>query len=208
MDLSQNIFSIVIVTALVSVFWFFGLHGPNVLAAPLDGIYKPALAANLEFYETNKTIQGMPHIWTRGSFDAFSWMGGSGSTFALIVAILVLSKRADERAVAKYSLPMGLFNINEPVLFGLPIVLNPVYFLPFVLVPVIQVLIAYAVTAAGLVPPVYLEVPWVLPPVIYAFLATGFSVSGALLALFNIGVGIVIWGAFVLVASTMDPEEA
>ena len=207
MALSQNIVSIVIITFFVSLFWFFGLHGPNVLAPALDGIYKPALAENTQYYELNKTIKGLPHIWTRGSFDAFSWMGGSGSTFALIVAILVLSKRADQRAVAKYSLPMGLFNINEPVLFGLPIVLNPVYLIPFLLVPVVQVIIAFYVTKAGLVPPVYLEVPWVLPPVLYAFMATGFSVAGALLSIFNIAIAIVIWGAFVLVANTMSPEE-
>ncbi len=206
--LSQNLVSIIIITFSVSLFWFFGLHGPNVLAPALDGIYGPALNENIDFYQINGTKEGLPHLWTRGSFDAFSWMGGSGSTFALIVAILLLSKRADERAVAAYSLPMGLFNINEPVLFGLPIVLNPVYLIPFLFVPVIQVVIAFYATKLGLVPPVHISVPWVLPPVFYAFMATGFSVSAALLALFNIAVAIVIWGAFVLVANTMGPEEA
>ncbi len=208
MALSQNVISIVIITFSVSLFWFFGLHGPNVLAPALDGIYGPALNANVDYYQLNGTKEGLPHLWTRGSFDAFSWMGGSGSTFALIIAILVLSKRADQRAVAAYALPMGLFNINEPVLFGLPIVLNPVYLIPFLLVPVVQVVIAYYATVAGLVPPVHINVPWVLPPVIYAFMATGFSITGALLALFNIAVAVVIWGAFVLVANTMGPEEA
>ena len=69
-------------------------------------------------------------------------------------------------------------------------------------------MIAYYATVAGLVPPVHINVPWVLPPVIYAFMATGFSITGALLALFNIAVAVVIWGAFVLVANTMGPEEA
>ncbi len=204
MALSQNVVSIVIITASVSLFWFFGLHGPNVLAPALDGLYQPALTANVDWYQAKQSIEGMPHIWTRRSFDAFSWMGGSGSTFALVVAILLLSKRADERAVATYALPMGIFNINEPVLFGLPIVLNPVYFIPFILVPVIQVVIAYYATASGLVPPVHFDVPWVIPPVIFAFLATGFSFAGALLSLFNMVIGIAIWGAFVLVANTMQ----
>lgn len=208
MALSQNVGSIVVITFFVSLFWFFGLHGPNVLAPALDGIYGPALNENVDHYQLTASKSDLPHIWTRGSFDAFSWMGGSGSTLALIIAILVLSKRADQRAVAKYALPMGLFNINEPVLFGLPIVLNPVYLIPFLIVPVIQVVIAFYATKAGIVPPVHINVPWVLPPVIYAFMATGFSVTGALLALFNIGVAVVIWGAFVLVANTMDPEEA
>ena len=131
-------------------------------------------------------------------------MGGSGSTFALIVAILILSKRADSRAVATYALPMGIFNINEPVIFGLPIVLNPVYFIPFLLVPTIQVVIAYLATNAGLIPPVHISVPWVLPPVLYAFFATGFSFAGAVMAVINIAIAIVIWGAFVLVADKME----
>lgn len=105
-------------------------------------------------------------------------------------------------------LPMRLFNINEPVLFDLPIVLNPVYLIPFLFVPVIQVVIAYYATRGGLVPPVHINVPWVLPPVIYAFMATGFSFAGALLAIFNIAIAVVIWGAFVLVANRMGPEEA
>lgn len=134
-------------------------------------------------------------------------MGGSGSTLALIIAILILSKRADSRAVASYALPMGLFNINEPVIFGLPIVLNPIYFIPFILIPTIQVIIAYLVTQAGLVPPVHISVPWVLPPILYAFFATGFSVSAALLALFNMALAVVIWGAFVLVADRMKDSD-
>lgn len=204
--LSQNIFAVVIITIFVSLFWFFGLHGPNVLAPALDGIYGPALNANIDWYQIHQTTEGLPHKWTRGSFDAFSWMGGSGSTFALIIAILLLSKRADSRAVAKYSLPMGLFNINEPVIFGLPIVLNPIYFIPFILIPTIQVIVAYYVTQFGWVPPVHISVPWVLPPVLYAFFATGFSFSAALLALFNMALGIVIWGVFVIIADKV-PEE-
>lgn len=207
MALSQNIFAVVIISVFVSLFWFFGLHGPNVLAPALDGIYGPALNENIDFYQINQTIEGLPHMWTRGSFDAFSWMGGSGSTLALIIAILILSKRADSRAVAKYALPMGIFNINEPVIFGLPIVLNPIYFIPFILIPTIQVIIAYYVTQLGWVPPVHINVPWVLPPVIYAFFATGFSFSAALLALFNIVLAVVIWGAFVLVADRMEVSD-
>lgn len=208
MALSQNIVAVVIITMFVSLFWFFGLHGPNVLAPALDGIYGPALNENIDFYQINQTIEGLPHKWTRGSFDAFSWMGGSGSTLALIIAILLLSKRADSRAVATYALPMGLFNINEPVIFGLPIVLNPIYLVPFVLIPVIQVIIAYYVTQAGWVPPVHINVPWVLPPIIYAFFATGFSFSAALLALFNMAIAVVIWGVFVVVADGMDEEAS
>lgn len=207
LSVSQSLVSVLFITAAVSVFWFFGLHGTNVLAPALDGIYKIALVENTTAYELAKSTDKLPHIWTRGSFDAFVWMGGAGTTAALIIAIFLFSKKAEDRAVAKLSAPMGVFNINEPVIFGLPIVLNPIYLIPWVLVPVVLSAIAYLATAAKLVPPVYLEVPWVMPPVLYALFATGFSIPAALLALFNLAIAVVLWGAFVVVANKVDYKD-
>ena len=207
LSMSQGLGSVIIITACVSIFWFFGLHGSNVLAPVLDGIYKTALAENTNIYNATQSITELKYIWTRGSFDAYAWMGGAGCTIALIIAIFIFSKREETRAVAKLSAPMGLFNINEPVVFGLPIVLNPVYLIPWVLVPTVLVIIAYVATSIGLVPPVFLEVPWVMPPVLYAWFATGFSFSAALLALFNLAVGIAIWSVFVIIANRVEIKE-
>lgn len=207
LSMSQGLGSVIIVTACVSIFWFFGLHGSNVLAPVLDGIYKTALAENTNIYNATQSISELKYIWTRGSFDAYAWMGGAGCTIALIIAIFIFSKREETRAVAKLSAPMGLFNINEPVVFGLPIVLNPVYLIPWVLVPTILVTIAYLATSIGLVPPVFLEVPWVMPPILYAWFATGFSLSAALLALVNLAIGVAIWSVFVIIANRVDIKE-
>lgn len=207
LSMSQGLGSVIIITACVSIFWFFGLHGSNVLAPVFDGIYKTALAENTNIYNATQSISELKYIWTRGSFDAYAWMGGAGCTIALIIAIFIFSKREETRAVAKLSAPMGLFNINEPVVFGLPIVLNPVYLIPWVLVPTVLVIIAYVATSIGLVPPVFLEVPWVMPPVLYAWFATGFSFSAALLALFNLAVGIAIWSVFVIIANRVEIKE-
>lgn len=204
--MSQGLPAVIVVTICVSLFWFFGLHGTNVLAPVLDGIYKTALTENTNVYQQTLSSDALPYIWTRGSFDAFAWMGGAGCTIALIIAIFIFSKREESRAVAKLSAPMGCFNINEPVVFGLPIVLNPIYMIPWILVPTLLVLIAYAATAAGLVPPVFLEVPWVMPPVIYAWMATGFSFTAALLALFNLALAVVIWGVFVVIANRVESK--
>lgn len=206
--MSQGLGAIIIITMCVSIFWFFGLHGTNVLAPALDGIYKTALTANTNFYNTNLTTDGLPYIWTRGSFDAFAWMGGAGCTLALIIAIFIFSKRAETKKVAQLSAPMGLFNINEPIVFGLPIVLNPIYIIPWIFVPTILVVIAYGCTVAGLVPPVFLEVPWVMPPVLYAWMGTGFSFSAALLALFNLVLGTLMWAVFVIIANKVDYAKA
>lgn len=204
--LSQGLFAVIVVTISVSVFWFFGLHGSNVLAPVLDGIYKTALLENTSVYEATKSVAELPYIWTRGSFDAYAWMGGAGCTIALIIAIFIFSKREETKTVAKLSAPMGVFNINEPIVFGLPIVLNPIYMIPWILVPTVLVIIGYAATAMHLVPPVFLEVPWVMPPVLYAWFATGFSFTAALLALFNLVVGVAIWSVFVIMANRIDVE--
>ena len=204
--LSQGLGSVIIVTICVSVFWFFGLHGSNVLAPVLDGIYKSALLENTNVYQQTLSTTELPYLWTRGSFDAFAWMGGAGCTIALIIAIFIFSKREEARAVAKLSAPMGVFNINEPVVFGLPIVLNPVYMIPWILVPTVLVIIAYGATVAGIVPPVFLEVPWVMPPVIYAWMATGFSWQAALLALFNLVLAVLMWGVFVVIANRVETK--
>lgn len=204
LGLSQGLGAVVIVVLAVQLFWFFGLHGTNVLGAVLDGTYLTATLANESAYNAGEAMQ---YVWTRGSFDAYVWMGGAGCTIALIIAVLIFSKRADSKTIAKLSAPMGAFNINEPVVFGMPIVLNPIYFIPWLLVPVVLTVIAWCATAAGLVPYVHVPVPWVLPPVIYAFLATGGSFTAALLALVNLAIGIAIWSVFVIMANKFDVDE-
>ena len=213
-NLSQGLGAIIILVFAVQVFWFFGLHGPNVLAPILDGGYIPLLNDNTNIYNTamaagkslNDVVDQM-FVWTRGSFDAFVWMGGSGCTIALLIAIMIFSKRDDARAVAKLSLPMGCFNINEPVIFGLPIVLNPIYFIPWLITPVILATIAYLATASGMIPPVFITVPWVVPPVIYAILATGGSLMAGVIAAINLVVAVLCWIPFVIVANRMNNVE-
>ena len=199
--ISQGLPLVILSSLFVGIFWFFGLHGTNVLAPVLDGVYKTALLENQSLYQTGTAIADLPYIWTRGSFDAYAWMGGAGCTLALIIALLILSKREDQKAVAVMAAPMGLFNINEPVMFGIPIVLSPVYFIPFVFISPILVAIGYFATYMGLVPPVFLEIPWIMPPVIYAFLATGGSIMAAAVALFNLALAIVLWAIFVKIAN-------
>lgn len=202
--LSQGLPSVIIITVSVSVLWFFGIHGSNVLAPVLDGVYLTALRDNASAHAAGEKMQ---YFWTRGSFDAYGWMGGAGCTFALIIALFIFSKKQEEKTLAKLAAPMGVFNINEPVVFGLPIVLNPVYIIPWIFVPTILITIAFLVSKAGIVPPVYIETPWVMPPVLYAWFATGFSFKAVLLALFNLGLGVAIWSVFVLFSNSVRLKD-
>lgn len=202
--LSQGLPAVLIITISVSVLWFFGIHGSNVLAPVLDGIYLTALRENATNHLAGKPME---YFWTRGSFDAYGWMGGAGCTFALIVALFIFSKKQEEKTLAKLAAPMGVFNINEPVVFGLPIVLNPVYMIPWIFVPTILITIAYFVSSTGMVPPVYVETPWVMPPVLYAWFATGFSFKAALLAVVNLAIGTAIWSVFVILSNSVRIED-
>src|SRR5699024_4862501 len=109
--------------------------------------------------------------WVSGSWDAYVFHGGSGATLALIIAIIFVSKRKDEKEIAKLSMGPGIFMINEPVLFGIPIVLNPIYVIPFVLNQPILALIAYYASRAGIAGPIVNSVPWTTPPILNALLA-------------------------------------
>lgn len=207
LGLSQGLGSVILLTFLVQLFWFFGIHGHNVLAPVLDGIYVVALTENTAAYEATRSVADLPYLWTRGSFDAYAQMGGSGVTLALIIAIFLFSKREEHRAVAKLSAPMGLFNINEPITFGIPMVLNPVFVIPWLIVPPVCATIAYLATAAGLIPPVFATVPWITPPGLYAYLATGGNVMAALVSLFNLFVAFLIWTPFVIAANKVKAGE-
>lgn len=201
LGLSQSAFAVVLVNFLMQLFWFFGIHGSNVMAPITGGIYTPALLENLQVWNSTHDVSQMPYMWTRGSFDAYTMMGGSGITIGLIVAILLFSKREDSRTIAKLSAPMGVFNINEPVIFGMPIVLNPLYFIPWLLVPVICTIVALAFAYSGLIPPVFIQVPWIMPIGFYAFFATGGNILAGLVALLNGVISFVIWTPFVMLAN-------
>ncbi len=93
--------------------------------------------------------EALPFVWTRNAFDLYAWIGGAGSTLLLLIAILMFSKRDDQRTVAKLSIAPGCFNVNEPVMFGLPIVLDPIYFIPFIVALVVMVFRVRAPTCSA-----------------------------------------------------------
>ncbi len=169
MNLSQGYGAVFIIVLLVHVLWFFGLHGTNIMSPVLQTLYGTAMVENTNAFQNNEPI---PFKWVAGSFEAFVWPGGAGVTLVLIVMILFLSKRADYKTVGKLGLAPGIFNINEPVMFGLPVVLNPLLMIPFILAPLATATIAYFATMAGLVRPVVVNVIWVMPTIISGFLAT------------------------------------
>ena len=205
MGLSQGYFAVLLLVFLVHLLWFFGLHGTNILAPIFQMLYGTAMIDNVNAHELGEAI---PFNWVAGSFEAFVWPGGAGVTLVFIIALLLLSKRAESKTIGKLSLTPGIFNINEPVMFGVPVVLNPIYMLPFILAPMLTATIAFFATAWGFVNPVVINVNWVMPAGISGFLATGGDWRAIVLTAINLAVAFFVWAPFVLVANKMKGSEA
>jgi PTS system cellobiose-specific IIC component len=203
LHLSQGYGAVLLMTLLVQLFWFFGLHGTNVLGPVLDGIWLTAQLANMSAFNAGKAL---PYVWTRNAFDLYAWIGGAGSTLLLLLAILFFSKRDDQRAVAKMAIAPGFFNVNEPVMFGLPIVLDPIYFIPFLLAPVVMVTIAYFVMQAGWVSPIKTQIVWSMPPILNSLIAT-LDWRAPVLQVVNGIIGFMIYLPFVKAANRIKPAE-
>lgn len=190
-----------------SVLWFFGVHGSLALTALDNGIMTPWALENIALYteygsvsaaiEAGKTF----HFWAKPMLDSYIMLGGSGATLGLILAIFIASRRADHRQVAKLALPSGIFQINEPILFGLPIIMNPVMFIPFVLIQPILAAITLTAYTMGIIPPVTNLAPWTMPTGLGAFFNSNGSIAALLVALFNLGISTLLYMPFVILSN-------
>lgn len=203
-NVADSLGSALLIVFMTHFLWFFGLHGSNIIGGVVEPILLPLLTKNMELVDAGVSqFSSDLHIVTKPFLDAFVYLGGAGTTLALLIAILVVSKRKQLREIGKLGAGPGLFNINEPVIFGMPIVLNPIFFVPFILSPVVLTVISYAATAIKLVPHTIAMIPWTTPPIIGGFLATG-SWQGAVLAAINLAIAIAIYVPFVIIADRAE----
>lgn len=206
-----------VIIMLMQLLWWFGIHGSNVLGAVVTPFMTKMMAQNLELYQagTGVTASGVYYTSDSGynliaSPFVSGWFNpsGAGITIGLLIAILLFSKREDYKAIAKLSLPCGIFNINEPVIFGIPMVMNPLLGIPFFLAPLATVILGYVVQSTGLCPLYVIDVPWTTPAGIFGFLASGGNIMGAVWQLvIIIGVSTLIYTPFVI-ASNKETVEA
>lgn len=208
--LGSNIGSVLVFGIISQFLWIMGIHGPNTIAAVRDTIFAEANNANLAYVAENGTAWGAPFPITWGGlYDAFANYGGSGCTLGLVIAILLFSKAQEQRGIAKLSFAPGLFNINESVIFGLPIVLNPIYIIPFILVPIVNTLIGYvAVVVMEIIPPIAYSVPWTTPGPLIPFLGSGGNVTALGVGILCLVVSIAIYAPFVMAASKAALKES
>lgn len=188
---------------LVQILWFFGIHGNDLLFPVMREVYSPAGLANQAAVSAGLPPQ---EIFTDFFFNQFVFLGGSGATLCLIVCLLYIAKHKSTLRIAQLSFIPALFNINELLLFGLPIVMNPLYFLPFLLVPALLTFISYVVISAGLVPTPSYYATWTTPALFGGYLVTA-SWQGALLQLANLLLGLLIYLPFVKEAEKKKETE-
>lgn len=194
MGMASTYPSALLIAFITPFLWFFGLHGANMIDPFLQTINAPAIEANALAVSAGEAA---PYVVNKPFIDSFVNLGGTGATLGLVIAIYLVGRRNKAyNVVNNLSAAPGIFNINEPMLFGLPIVLNPIMFIPFILTPMVLVTTAFWSTKLGIVPAATVMPPWVTPPVIGGFLATQ-SWSGAILAAVNLIISVLIYMPFV-----------
>ena len=195
-----NSYPAALLLGFISAFlWFFGLHGANIIDPFMQTINVPAIEANARALEAGTDL---PYIVNKPFFDSFVNIGGTGATLGLLIAIFLVARHHK----AYMTVAPGVFMINEPVMFGLPVVLNPILFIPYVLTPLVLVTTAYFATATGLVPASTVIAPWTTPPIIGGILSTQ-SIAGGILAAVNLILSVVIYLPFVKMAQIQETRR-
>ncbi|WP_270235137.1 PTS sugar transporter subunit IIC [Lacticaseibacillus suilingensis] len=194
----QSLAGILMYVFLSNFLWAFGLHGTFILGSIGEPVLLTSLQQNMDALKDNAAL---PNIVTKPFLDAFAWCGGGGMILCLILAVLLASKREDYRTIAKVGLVPSLFNVSEPIMFGMPVVFNPILGIPLVITPLVTTTIAYFATAAGLVARTSVMTPWTTPAVISGYLATNGDWRASILQIILIAIGTLIYFPFVRFAN-------
>lgn len=168
----------VVVVAFLPVFlWFFGVHGATIVGGIMTPLLLANNADNLALYKAGKlTLDNGAHIVTQAFMDQFITVTGSGMTIGLVIFMLVRAKSVQMKTLGKLEIVPALFNINEPILFGMPLVLNPLLAIPFILTPLVSGFATYAVIAMGIIPPFNgMYVPWTTPAIVSGLIVGGWQ---------------------------------
>lgn len=180
----------VLMMFIICILWVFGIHGDNAIASVTEPISLALIAENMAAFQAGQPIPNIATFYTL--FVNFS---GTGCTIGLVLNML-LSKQARYKELGKLSLLPGLFNINEPVIFGAPIVMNPVLAIPFVGAPIILTIATWLLMQFNIIGRVCVQVPWTCPPIFGAYLSTGFNIPATIWNALEIVIAFFIYRPF------------
>lgn len=190
--------------ATLGILGAIGINGHNFLLPVKQMLYQ-ATTENLADWQA-----GLAPLNTisQGFYDAFLSMGGSGNSISLLLCVLFFSRNRNHTMLALTAMPMVLFNINEVLLFGLPIIFNPLLIIPFIGVPLVSFAVAYLAISYELVSPIVTTVDWMTPPLLSGYIAMGNKLEGSMLQLLIILVGILIYRPFYLAFAGTGLDQA
>ena len=199
--------AIILVILIQQILWFLGLHGFNIVWGVVSAFWLPIFLEDVAKYAQTQSFAGIsiaPNTMT----NVYAMIGGSGATFGLILAMLIFTRKGEkEREVAKLALIPGCFGINEPVIFGLPIVLNPLMFIPWIFVPILNALIAYIVTSIGWVVPLVVLNSGNEPIFISTWVLGAFHFSPVVLTLVLVILDTFLYAPFVILNQRQERAE-
>jgi PTS system cellobiose-specific IIC component len=198
----QSPAGIIAIVVLSQLFWFLGIHGGLVISPIRNPLMFAALAANIAAVQAGQ-LPTQPI--TMGFWLTFIVVGGAGITLSLVFAILAFSKREDYRMIAKMALAPGLCGISEPIVFGLPMVMNPIFALPFIFCSGIATAIALLAVKIGFILPGTVDVPFGVPTLLNAFI--GFGWQGMIVQIIILAVCVACYTPFVLVSNKQYQKE-
>ncbi len=187
---------ILVYAFLVTLLWSVGINGDNAMDAVVAGIFLQYLAENVTAMSQG---QPLPNITAYGFFTVFVNVGGTGATLALAL-LLVRSREPGFRQVSRLSIPTQVFQINEPIFFGIPIVLNPVFMVPYVLNALLLTAGTYLLMDWGWIRKPFVNLPWTTPPILGHFLVTGGDWRAAVWGVVSLGLAMVVYLPFARVA--------
>ncbi|WP_040213500.1 PTS sugar transporter subunit IIC [Clostridium polynesiense] len=187
-----------VIYLLYMLLWGLGIHAAFIFNPILEPIYLASLTQNAAALSSG---QAMSAIMTKPFLDSVAFMGGAGNMIALIIAIFIVSRREDYKKIAKIGLVPALFNISEPIMFGLPVVMNPILVIPMILSTFAGLTIGTLATSIGVMAHTYVLVPWTTPPVLSAFFATGGHLMSAVTVVVILAVSVLIYMPFVAITN-------
>lgn len=207
-SLSDTLGGGVVIASLMSILFWAGIHGPNVIG----GVTNPLMIANAldnqAILNAGMSLVGNPsaHVITIQITDVFMKAGGCGMTLGFLIVAFIKAKSSQMKSISRLALVPGLFNINEPIIFGLPIVFNPYMLVPFILAPVAAMIVTYMSIAMGFMAPFSaIQVPWTTPPIISGLLLNGWQ--GMVVQIINLALAAVIYAPFVIAQDNIDYKE-
>ncbi|WP_330926479.1 PTS sugar transporter subunit IIC [Candidatus Sororendozoicomonas aggregata] len=177
---------------LSQLLWFAGIHGANIVAGIMAPIFLTNIGVNAAAYAAGSEI---PNLFTQPFWDFYIFIGGSGATLALVI-LMSFSRAIHLKSVGRMSFVPGMFQINEPVIFGTPLVMNATLFLPFVFVPMVNAVVAYVAVDTGLVAKAIAVTPWTTPALVGSAWGSGWALSATILTALLIILDILLYYPF------------